>query len=104
MSILDKVGSNAIRVYYDVGNSHKMGYDIYQEIRFLGKNICEFHAKDYDDLYGKGTVNFPELRRAMDDIGYSGWMHIEGVKTPLGVEQSIAYDSRYLRSIFPKNV
>jgi sugar phosphate isomerase/epimerase len=103
MAILDKVGSNAIHVYYDIGNSHKMGYDTYQEIRFLGKHICEFHAKDYDDLYGKGTINFPEVRRAMDDIGYQGWMHIEGVKTPLGVEASIAYDSRYLRSIFPKS-
>jgi sugar phosphate isomerase/epimerase len=102
MAILDKVGSDAVQVYYDIGNSHKMGYDIYQEIRFLGKHICEFHAKDYDDLYGKGTINFPEVRRAMDDIGYQGWMHIEGVKTPLGVEASIAYDTRYLRSIFPK--
>jgi sugar phosphate isomerase/epimerase len=103
MAIVDKVGSSAVQVYYDMGNSHKMGYDIYQEIRFLGKHICEFHAKDYDDLYGKGTINFPEVRRAMDDIGYSGWMQIEGTKTPLGVEESIGYDARYLRTIFPKN-
>ena len=103
MAIVDKVGSSAVQVYYDMGNSHKMGYDIYKEIRFLGKHICEFHAKDYDDLYGKGTINFPEVRRAMDDIGYSGWMQIEGTKTPLGVEESIGYDARYLRTIFPKN-
>ncbi len=37
----------------------------------------------------------------MDDIGYRGWMHIEGVKFPLGLEKSIRYDTRYLRSIFP---
>jgi sugar phosphate isomerase/epimerase len=103
MAIVDKVGSSAVQVYYDMGNSHKMGYDIYKEIRFLGKHICEFHAKDYDDLYGKGTINFPEVRRAMDDIGYSGWMQIEGTKTPLGVEESIGYDARYLRTVFPKN-
>lgn len=36
MAILDKVGSSAVQVYYDLGNSHKMGYDIYKEIRFLG--------------------------------------------------------------------
>jgi sugar phosphate isomerase/epimerase len=103
MAILDKVGSNAVQVYYDMGNSHKMGYDIYKEIRFLGKHICEFHAKDYDGLFGKGTINFPEARRAMDDIGYSGWIHIEGVKTPLGLEESIGYDARYLRSVFSPN-
>jgi sugar phosphate isomerase/epimerase len=103
MAMVDKVGSSAVQVYYDMGNSHKMGYDIYKEIRFLGKHICEFHAKDYDDLYGKGTINFPEVRRAMDDIGYSGWMQIEGTKTPLGIEKSIGYDARYLRTIFPSN-
>jgi sugar phosphate isomerase/epimerase len=101
MEILDRVGSPAVQVYYDVGNSHHEGYDIYQEIRFLGQHICEFHAKDYDDLYGKGSINFPEVRRAMDDIGYRGWMQIEGVKFPLGLEESIRYDAHFLRGVFP---
>ena len=48
MDILNRVGSPAVKVYYDVANSHKQGYDIYKEIRMLGKNICEFHAKDYE--------------------------------------------------------
>ena len=102
--ILDRVGSPALKVYYDVGNAHHEGYDIYKEIRFLGKHICEFHAKDYDGLYGKGSINFPEIRRAIDDIGYRGWIHIEGVKTPLGLEPSIRYDAEYLRRIFPSKV
>lgn len=102
--ILDRVGSPAVQVYYDVGNSHKMGYDIFKEIRSLGKRICEFHAKDNDDLYGKGTMNFPEVRRAMDDIGYRGWMQIEGTKMPLGIEESARYDLEYLRTIFPREV
>jgi sugar phosphate isomerase/epimerase len=99
MAILDGVGSNAVQVYYDMGNSHKMGYDIYKEIRFLGKHICEFHAKDYDGLFGKGTINFPEVRRAMDDIHYRGWMQIESGAS----EEDIGYNERYLRTIFPKN-
>jgi sugar phosphate isomerase/epimerase len=102
MDILSRVGSPALQVYYDVGNSHKQGYDIYKEIRSLGKNICEFHAKDYDDLYGKGSIDFAQVRRAMDDIGYRGWIHIEGVKLPLGLEESVQYDARYLRDIFPR--
>jgi sugar phosphate isomerase/epimerase len=98
MAIVDKVGSSAVQVYYDMGNSHKMGYDIYKEIRFLGRHICEFHAKDYDGLFGKGTINFPEVRRAMDDIGYHGWMQIESGAN----EQDIGFNGRYLRSVFPK--
>ena len=104
VEILKRVDSPAVQVYYDMGNSQKAGYDVAKEIRFLGKRICEFHAKDYDDLYGKGTMNFPAVRRAMDDIGYRGWMQIEGVKTPLGVEESVRYDLNYLRGIFPRSV
>jgi sugar phosphate isomerase/epimerase len=104
MAIIDRVGSPAVKVYYDVGNSHKMGYDIYQEIRTLGRQICQFHAKDYDDLYGKGSIDFPRVREAMDAAGYRGWLVMEGVKMPLGVEESCRYDADYLRPIFPPKV
>jgi L-ribulose-5-phosphate 3-epimerase len=102
MEILETVGSDAVQVYYDMGNSHKMGYDIYREIRFLGKHICQFHAKDYVGLFGQGSINFPAARRAMDDIHFSGWIHIEEGEKPLSEEQ-IGYNARYLRSVFPKD-
>lgn len=104
VEIIERVGSHAVKVYYDVGNSHKEGYDIYKEIRKLGPLICQFHAKDYDDLYGKGSIDFKELRLAMDDIGYRDWLVMEGTKMPLGVEESCRYDAEYLRGIFPKKV
>ena len=48
MRIIDRVGSPAVKVYYDVGNSTDKGRDILKEIRTLGKLICELHAKDGD--------------------------------------------------------
>ena len=104
LAIIDRVGSPAVKVYYDVANSHKAGYDIYKEICQLGKHICEFHAKDNDDLYGKGSIDFEQVREAMDDIGYRGWIVMEGTKMPLGVEESCRYDAEYLRGIFPPKV
>ena len=68
----------------------------------LGKLICEFHAKDYDGLFGKGSIDFKKVRAAMDDIDYRGWIVMEGTKMPLGVEESCRYDARYLRGIFPR--
>ncbi len=101
--ILDAVNSPAIRIYYDVGNMQKVGEDIGAAIRRLGRErICEVHLKDYDDLYGKGSIDFPAVRTALDASGYRGWLGIEGVKTPLGVEPSIRYDLDYLRPHFPK--
>ncbi|MHC4119632.1 MAG: sugar phosphate isomerase/epimerase family protein [Planctomycetota bacterium] len=104
VDIIERVGSPAVKVYYDVANSNKAGYDIYSEIRRLGKLICEFHAKDYDDLYGKGSIDFNRVRKAMDAIGYRGWFVMEGTKMPLGVEESCRYDAEYLRGIFPAMV
>lgn len=99
--ILDAVKSPAIKVYYDVGNMQKEGEDYAAAIRRLGgERICETHAKDYGDLYGRGSTDFVQVRDALHDIGYSGWMHIEGVKVPNGIEQDIGHDLGYLRSIF----
>ena len=36
MRIIDRVGSPAVKVYYDVGNSADKGRDILKEIRTLG--------------------------------------------------------------------
>ncbi|MBI9017694.1 MAG: sugar phosphate isomerase/epimerase [Phycisphaerae bacterium] len=99
MDIIQRVGSSAIKVYYDVGNSHTQGYDIYEEIRFLGDTICEFHAKDYGFLFGKGKVDFTAVQLAMEDINYRGWMQIEGAQ-PLGMLESYRLDRAYLEKVF----
>lgn len=103
--ILDAVGSPAIKVYYDVGNMHKVGEDIDAAMRRLGRDrICEIHLKDYADLYGRGSMDFPGVRHSLDAIGYRGWLGVEGVKTPLGVEPSLRYDLDYLRPLFPRTL
>jgi L-ribulose-5-phosphate 3-epimerase len=100
LKILERVGSSAVRVYYDVGNSQDAGHPIFNEIRFLGARIVEFHAKDTKDLYGRGSIDFPAVRKAMEDIGYNGWFVLEGTKMPLGVEKSVRYDADYLKTVF----
>jgi sugar phosphate isomerase/epimerase len=101
LEILERVGSPAVKVYYDVCNSNDMGYDIYREIRKLGKRICEFHAKENGSLLGQGKVDFTRVRQAMDEIGYRGWIQIEG-GVPRGktIPESCAANCKYLRSIF----
>jgi sugar phosphate isomerase/epimerase len=92
MKIIEAVGSRNVQVYYDVRNSADMGYDIYQEIRWLGKQgqICEFHFKEYDALLGGGIVDFRKVREAIDEIEYRGWVQIEGA-VPKGGEVTKSY-------------
>ena len=60
VSLLDRVGSPAMKVYYDVGNSTDKGRNVLKEIPILGKRICEFHFKDGGYMLGPGTDRFQE--------------------------------------------
>ena len=102
MRILDAVDSPAVKVYYDTANMHKMGYDIYQEIRRLGDRICEVHCKENGHLLGRGPIDFKKVRAALDDIGYRGWLVIEGATVEgKSVKECYIHNQKHLRSIFP---
>lgn len=104
MRIIDRVGSRAVQVYYDVANSTERGYDIGKEIRWLGKKgqICEFHMKENGALLGKGRIDFKQVRAALDDIGYRGPIQIEGAVPPGGkLVESYTANLKFLREIFP---
>jgi L-ribulose-5-phosphate 3-epimerase len=100
LEILQRVGSPAVQVYYDVGNSTDKGYDIYQEIRLLKDRVCEFHAKDGNFMLGQGRIDFHKVRQAMDDIQYRGWIQIEA-EAPHGLVEDYRADLRFLKDIFP---
>ena len=101
--IIDRVDSANVKVYYDVGNSTDKGRDVAKEIRALGKLICEFHAKDGPHMLGKGRIDFREVRKAIDDAGYRGWLQLEAAQ-PHGLIADYKADATYLRSIFPREV
>ena len=100
LAILDRVGSKAVQVYYDVCNSNDRGYDIYKEIRLLGQRICELHAKENGALLGQGKVDFHKVRAALDDISYHGWVQIEGAVPPgKPMLESYQANCRFMRGI-----
>jgi sugar phosphate isomerase/epimerase len=103
MRIIERVGSPSVMVYYDVGNSTDKGRDVCKEIRTLGKLICELHAKDGRYMLGQGRIDFRQVRKALDDIGYSGWIQIEAA-APHGVVVDYTADRKYLKGIFPSRL
>lgn len=100
--IVDSVASPAVKVYYDVCNMHRLGYDIYKEIPRLGQRICQFHMKERGHLLGEGQIDFRRVKQAIDQIGYSGWLIIEGatVKGKTLVE-CYRHNQKFLRTLFP---
>lgn len=99
LDLINRIGSPAVQVYYDVGNSTDKGYDVYQEIRTLKGRICEFHAKDGKFMLGQGRIDFQKVRAAMDDIQFSGWIQIEAA-VPHNLIGDYQEDAAFLRHIF----
>jgi L-ribulose-5-phosphate 3-epimerase len=68
-----------IKAWFDVGNVLLYGYP-QDWIRTLGKSIVKLHVKDFkrkEDGYawvnlGDGDADWPEVRKALTEIGYSG--------------------------------
>ena len=104
LDIIHAVGSGNVQVYYDVANSHHMGYDIYAEMTRLGKKyICEVHAKENGFLLGQGKIDFARVKDILDGMKYEGWVIIEGA-LPQGAELLPSYqaNNQYLRSVMHK--
>jgi L-ribulose-5-phosphate 3-epimerase len=102
LDIMQAVGSKAIKVYYDFRNAADAGYDIYEEIPLLGREqICEIHMKENGFRLGEGTLDWPRIARAIQDIGYQGWMQIEGA-SPKGADivECYRHNRQYLEKLF----
>ena len=102
LDIIQRVGSPAVKIYYDVGNSTDKGYDIYQEIRAMKGQVCEFHAKDAGFMLGQGRVDFKKVREAIDEIGYRGWIQIEAA-APKNLITDYRAHCAFLKTVFPMN-
>ncbi len=83
---VDSFQSPWVQAYFDVGNILLYGYP-QDWIRTLGKRIVKLHVKDFhmdqkeERFYwrnlGEGDVDWPEVRKALGEIGYDGYMTTE---------------------------
>ena len=102
--MIQQIGSRSIKVYYDFRNSADAGYDVINEIKFLGREaICELHIKENGQLLGKGTLDWPKIANTLKEIDYygGGWMQIEWAK-PEGanVVESYQKNIKFLNDTF----
>jgi hexulose-6-phosphate isomerase len=81
-----------VKAYFDIGNHVK--YAPPQDwVKVLGRLIAKLHVKDFKlnpDGHGgqfvhprDGSIDWPAVRRALDEAGYDGWATIEDNGLPL---------------------
>lgn len=81
LEIIDRVGSEWLQIYYDLGNSTGNGYDVPTELRLIGNDrLCEVHLKDWNTplLGSEGCmVDNAAAAAALNEIGYDKWLVLE---------------------------
>lgn len=98
--ILDAVGSGAVQVYYDVGNSTRRGYNVIREIQWLGRDrICQFHLKDNPHFLGDGTIDFYKILDTILKIDFQGFANLETVPTSGNLEADLQRNLKCIRKI-----
>jgi sugar phosphate isomerase/epimerase len=101
--IMERTKSPAVLTYYDVGNSTKGGFDVVEEIRWLGADrICEVHLKDNPHYLGKGSIDFPAVVDALADIGFKQWAQLETSCPTDSVENDMATNLAYIRGVMKR--
>jgi len=104
MRILDRTRSQAVMVYYDVGNSTRNGFDVPREIRQLGrKRICQFHFKDNPHYLGEGSIDFNAILHAISEIDYRGFANLETDSPSRSVEEDMRRNLAYIRRLMVEN-
>lgn len=82
---IDEIDHPMVGAYFDVGNVLRIGFPEHW-IHILGHRIRRVHFKDFrlavDNAHGfvtllEGDVNWPAVRAALHDIGYSSWVAAE---------------------------
>lgn len=98
--LLDRIASDAVQVYYDVGNTTRQGYDVPAEIRFLKDRIAIFHFKDNPHYLGEGDVRFEAIATAIRDIGYRGWIVLETTNPSKDKLADTKRNAQFVRKLF----
>ncbi len=98
---IDKIGSDYVGSYFDVGNVVYSGYPE-QWIKILGKRIKKVHFKDYKKSVGSldgfvdllsGDVNWPNVTSALAEAGYDGWVTGEMLPPYTHYPETILYNT-----------
>ena len=95
ISYVDDFKSEWVGAYFDCSNMIKYGVSSADWIRKLGKRMLKFdfkaysRAKEWDVKIGEGDEDWPEILKALAEVGYDGW----------ATSEVDAGDEKYLKDV-----
>ena len=102
MKMIEAVGSNALKVYYDVCNGvlYNKNYDIFHEMELLGRHklISQIHFKENRQRLGEGNIDFEKVCSTLEQIGYDNWIVVEGSTSGEWAESQMA-NAQFIKNL-----
>lgn len=105
ITMIESVGAPNLGICLDSGHAHASSLDVANAVRRIGRHLTSLHLhdnfgggdpratiKDTDRhlVPGLGTINWPKVINALDEVGFSGPTLFEGVRIPgQGWEQAV---------------
>jgi sugar phosphate isomerase/epimerase len=77
LAILDRVKSDVVKVYYDIGNSTGGGYDVPAENPGVERPHLPDPFQRRSEYLGEGKVKMEPVAEAIGAINYQGWIVLE---------------------------
>ena len=100
---IDKIGSDFVGSYLDIGNILFNGYPEHW-ISILAEKIKKVHFKDYRKAAGglhgfvdllAGDVNYPSVMAELKKVGYDGWVSAEMIPNYKYHTEAIIYNTSF---------
>ncbi len=108
LNFIRNVSSPFVKLNFDIGHFYCVREDPVKLINDLSEYIVHFHLADIADnrvhnhlLPGKGSIDFRSVFKAMDDIGYEGFVTVELYPYQDNPAYAAEMAYKYLKSIIP---
>lgn len=103
---LKEVNSKGVKIYFNLQDALDAGRDPVRELATLGKdNICQIHLSNTDafNLEQDPEVDLPAIKKALDKMGWSGWLVVERSRDKdhvKDVKYNFGNNVRYIKKVF----
>lgn len=104
--LLKKVGSDGIKIYYNLQDAADHGRDIARELKRLGRaRVVQIHASNTDsvNLREDPEIDLPYIRKVLDRMGWGGWLVVErsrDVRRVRDVKYNFSRNVAYIKEVF----
>jgi sugar phosphate isomerase/epimerase len=101
LRMLELIGDESVKIYYDVYNTGKTKkYDSPAEIRKLKERIAQVHYKNGSQYLDADKPYFESVTAALKDIGYKGWITLETSSPSKNSVEDGKRNATFVRSLF----